>query len=672
MMLEVVFRAALCALLLALVVQLGLSTFRVRQAQLLLSVWTAVLLASVAMPVLQRVIPRTIPVSLSRSVSFDRVIETAKPATASRLKAPVSSMTVTSAKISSDNVTPGRPVALSNSPPPVASASRAFDWKAWVTEVYLSVAAVLLFRLLLGLGLSWKLLRSAHPVVDDWVACGPIPKSGRIRTSARVSAPVTIGFTVLLPIECVNWDARRMQAVLAHEASHVARGDFYIQLLSQLNRLVFWFSPLSWWLHARLTSLAELASDDAAVEAVGDRPAYASILLEVARLAEVAQFARANAMSVAMARPSLVCQRIERILSEQAAPRRVGRFRQVMMAVGVAPVAMLAAVLLAEADPAAPSNEPHTRITIDPKLLDSYAGFYRNAATGSLMIVTREADHLLTHRAGNQPVPEYPYTDHDFFLTIVPQQNSFVTDAAGAVVRLVHHQKGRDEVLERISAEAAELEESARLKRLSDERTPRTAITIDPHLLDGYVGAYQLKPLLVFTVTRDGDRLFAKLTGQQIYEVHPYTDHDFFYTIVAAQLSFLSGPDGKASALVLHQNGKDQTAPRVDLGVAEELDKRRAEQSAPHTAIKIDPKLLDGYIGRYSNADMEMTATREGEQLYFQVTGYGRYPVYPYTEHDFFATVASLQFTFTTDDTGKVTQLVRHQRSTDVLLKREE
>ncbi len=364
-MLEVVFRAALCALLLALVVQSGLYVFRVRQPQLLLSVWTAVLLASVAMPVLQHVIPQAVPVSLSGSLSLDRVIEVAKPAKISRPQRPLSSA-VRSLTIPLDKVARGP--AIASTPP------KAFAWKTWGTGVYLSVAAILLFRLLLGLGLSWQLLHSARPVVDDWVNRGRIPVTGRIRTTARISAPVTIGFTVLLPIECVNWDARRMQAVLAHEASHVARGDFYIQLLSQLNRLVFWFSPLSWWLHARLTSLAELTSDDAAVEAVGDRPAYASILLEVAQLADVTQLVRARAMSVAMARPSLVCQRIERILSEPTAPRRVSWLRQATLAVGVAPVAMLAAVVFADAQSRDPADQPHTRIAIDFKIAGCLRG----------------------------------------------------------------------------------------------------------------------------------------------------------------------------------------------------------------------------------------------------------------------------------------------------------
>jgi beta-lactamase regulating signal transducer with metallopeptidase domain len=644
-MLEIVVRAAICTMLLALVVKLCLWTLRVRHPILLLSAWTAVLIASVAMPVLQR-LPSAVPAPLSRSFSPVGIVN---PGVA----APLPPLSVISSTIFSSGATAARGL----------KTNRQIAWRTWLTDGYVLVATLLILRLLLGLVLSLRMLRATQPVSAEWAV------GRKLRTSTWIGAPVTIGTSVLLPAECVNWDTRRRQAVLAHEGSHVARGDFYVQLLSQVNRAVFWFSPLAWWLHGRLTVLAELASDDAAIEALGDRPSYAAILLDIAGLP------RNPSIGVAMARPTTVSQRIERILAQELTPGRVSRFRQTIIALGVAPLALLTAVLFAKAAPQEALKEqeaPHTRITIDPKLLDSYVGFYLNAATNSLMIVAREDDHLLTRRAGNQPVPEYPYTDHDFFLTVVPQQNSFITDASGAVVRVVHHQSGREETLERITPEAAQQYEDARLKRVAEERTPHTEISIDPHLLDGYVGTYQLRPELVFTVTRDGDHLWAKLTGQQTFEVHPYTERDFFYTIVAAQLSFVLGPDGKASAVVLHQNGKDQTAPRVDPSIAEAADAKRAEQSAPHTAIKIDPHLLDGYVGRYSNENLEITATREGDQLFMQVTGYGRYAVFPYTDHDFFATIKPIQITFTTDNTGKATQLVRHQNGKEDLLNRED
>lgn len=351
--------------------------------------------------------------------------------------------------------------------------------------------------------------------------------------------------------------------------------------------------------------------------------------------------------------------------------------RPAACALTFAPFALTAAISVAGAAP--PNNamldqqrEPHTAIAIDPKLLDSYVGSYRNPKTGSVMIVTREGDHLLTRRAGNPPVPEFPYTDHDFFLTVAPQQNSFVTNASGEVVRVVHHQMGQTETLERLSTEDGQREVAAVMQRLESERAPHVEVAINPQLLDGYVGAYQLAPRLAFTITRDGNKLFSRLTGQQNYELHPYSDHDFFFTVVPAQLTFVAGADGKASAVILHQNGRDQTAERVDPGLAQALDRKLAEEREPHTAINIDPRLIDQYVGRYLNDELEIAVTREGNQLFVQATGYGRYPVYPYTNHDFFTTIVPAQITFASDDTGKATQAILHLRGKDDILNRVE
>jgi len=81
-------------------------------------------------------------------------------------------------------------------------------------------------------------------------------------------------------------------------------------------------------------------------------------------------------------------------------------------------------------------------------------------------------------------------------------------------------------------------------------------ITLDPKVLETYVGVYQLAPGVTFAITQEGARLFAQLTGQDKFEVYPETQHDFFYKVVDAQLTFEPG------ALVLHQNGRDQRAKR--------------------------------------------------------------------------------------------------------------
>ncbi len=91
----------------------------------------------------------------------------------------------------------------------------------------------------------------------------------------------------------------------------------------------------------------------------------------------------------------------------------------------------------------------------------------------------------------------------------------------------------------------------------------RTAVEVDPALYDAYVGRYQLAENLVFTVTRQGDRLFVQLTGQPRFEVFPESETKFFLRVVDAQITFGRADDGSVDHLVLHQNGVDQQAGRI-------------------------------------------------------------------------------------------------------------
>ena len=82
-------------------------------------------------------------------------------------------------------------------------------------------------------------------------------------------------------------------------------------------------------------------------------------------------------------------------------------------------------------------------------------------------------------------------------------------------------------------------------------------------MYDGYVGHYQFGPAAVMTITRTGKQIFTQLTGQGPLEIFPSSKTEFFAKVVNAQISFQTDPQGKATALVLHQNGS-QTAPRMD------------------------------------------------------------------------------------------------------------
>ena len=436
------------------------------------------------------------------------------------------------------------------------AAGNMLPWGAGLLAVYVAVAGTMTLRLLVGVGLSIRMLRRARVLRLDGA------HGLRVCVSREVSGPVTLGGTVLLPPDCEHWPEDRLLAVMAHESAHARAGDFYVLLLSRVSRALFWFSPVAWWLHARLAMLAEMASDDVAIAELGDHAGYASVLLDMARPA------RGAWVGVAMARPATVERRIERILAGGRAPLRAGGIERILAAGGVLCLTAIAAISLVGRTKTEPVralylSSLYRPVAIDPALLDRYAGYYRNAGNGSIMVVARDGDHLTTHRAGLPPVPEYPYTEHDFFLTTVPQQNTFVTDQSGAVVQVVHHQNGRDEVLDRIDADAGEIQAAAVKQRFAQERAAYVERPIAAALLDAYAGVYALSSRSTVTVTRRGAALDVQFNGRPSHEFHAYGERDFFSATAAAQISFVTGPDGRARAFVLHEGGKDRTAERA-------------------------------------------------------------------------------------------------------------
>ena len=92
---------------------------------------------------------------------------------------------------------------------------------------------------------------------------------------------------------------------------------------------------------------------------------------------------------------------------------------------------------------------------------------------------------------------------------------------------------------------------------LSPQPKPRTAVEIDPALLDNYVGTYELGPEFSITVTAAAGQLYIQASGQDRFPAFPESDASFFLKVVDAQISFETGADGKATGLVLHQNGQD-------------------------------------------------------------------------------------------------------------------
>jgi beta-lactamase regulating signal transducer with metallopeptidase domain/regulator of replication initiation timing len=332
---------------------------QVRNLSLRLSVWKAVIGVALAMPVLAICLP-PLPVSVPVPEMIPGFSEsTAKTETSMSvfvMQAPTrASVIVSPAPRRANIVDAGR---AKDRIKPFASFSRSVDVprSTLALGVYSAGALFLAFRFLLGWFLSYKLRQASRAIHDlelvrrfrcrcDAAQLRALPQ---LAESDRLSVPLTCGVMrpfVLLPADWRAWDAEKLDAVLAHEISHLARRDALTERLALLHRSIFWFSPLAWWLPRCLADLAEEASDEAAL-ATGTEPTkYAEILLGFLEdLNSVS--CRAHWQGLAMAQAGSAEKRLDRILNGRGIMSMQAKKSVVaVLVLGSLPVVLVAAAL---------------------------------------------------------------------------------------------------------------------------------------------------------------------------------------------------------------------------------------------------------------------------------------------------------------------------------------
>jgi len=307
------------AVLLAAGVAVVLWVFRIRSSSTRHAAWTAVAAAMLLMPLLTRIAP---PVHVAFPTTISNV---ARPA------AQISEQLLSEASPAAGPVVavPSASPVAAPAVAPITVAPRAAtrrDLLPTLAGVYLLVVAALLIRFLFGAFHLIRIRRSSRPIADSSAA-------GDAMESGLVATPVTVGLfapRVILPLTWRDWSPGTLAAVLAHERAHASRRDPLIALLAHLNRVVFWFHPLAWWLERKLATLAEHACDDAALRQV-ERRSYAETLLDIAAMVR-RHNGRLAWPAVGVDGDGRLGQRIDRVLAGNVS-RDPSRARQVLVAV---------------------------------------------------------------------------------------------------------------------------------------------------------------------------------------------------------------------------------------------------------------------------------------------------------------------------------------------------
>jgi GWxTD domain-containing protein len=267
--LRILVESSVRALVIAVAVASVLQAMRVKSPAVLHHAWTGVLAAMLILPAFSLWGPK-IPLPLLPPAPVQSANASAGTAPALKIDSIPASMSPDSRPATLDSpFSPVQAIRTEAMKPPQTR------WGAsdFMVMVYLAGLLFLVARLLTGMIISIRLMRSASPV-------------GRAYHSARCLVPLSVGLVsarVLLPLQSKAWPDDELEAVLVHELEHVRRRDPLVEWLVMLNRSIYWFHPLAWWLRHKLAALAELACDEAVLARGHDPARYAELLLQLAR-----------------------------------------------------------------------------------------------------------------------------------------------------------------------------------------------------------------------------------------------------------------------------------------------------------------------------------------------------------------------------------------------------
>jgi beta-lactamase regulating signal transducer with metallopeptidase domain len=266
---DLVLDVSLRSVAAAAAVGVVLAVLRVRSGAARHAAWAAVLLTMLTMPVLLTVMPRVnVPVPSSMVSSFDSFTSDVRPYQPDGTRPTADTVRPSSSTVvQQPAVDPIMPVSRSG-----------IDARTVLIGIYAAGALVLLIHMARGWFLTRRLIGRAVPVACD--------NAAPVFETPAIAVPMTAGIVspcVLVPVQWRAWPEDTLRAVLAHENAHIARRDALVALLARLNRVIFWFHPLAWWLERTLAVTAEHACDEAAAREMGQPRRYAEVLLDMAQ-----------------------------------------------------------------------------------------------------------------------------------------------------------------------------------------------------------------------------------------------------------------------------------------------------------------------------------------------------------------------------------------------------
>jgi len=189
----------------------------------------------------------------------------------------------------------------------------------------------------------------------------------------------------------------------------------------------------------------------------------------------------------------------------------------------------------------------YAAISLAPNAAAEYEGVYENG-TGQMRVITTEEGRMY-FQSGYAPkiqVQAYQadrfFFEEDPFLTL-----AFERSATGKVEKLITRDRQRIGVWQ-----------------ITGKPIPSPdGITLDESALTPIIGTYEVNPEVMFSVTREGGRVYVQATGQEQLEMFAESETKFFLKVNDALLEFVKDDSGAVRKAVISQGGRMTEAKKV-------------------------------------------------------------------------------------------------------------
>ena len=181
--------------------------------------------------------------------------------------------------------------------------------------------------------------------------------------------------------------------------------------------------------------------------------------------------------------------------------------------------------------------------------------------------------------------------------------------------------------------------------------TKKDVVKLTEDQMNQWVGAYKFENDAIRHIFMKDGKLSSMRESDTntVFEIFALSENRFMFEEGTIEYKFSKTADGKRQAIFITD----------DESVGTEIDKAMPEA---RKEITLSNDVLIAYAGKYElGPNFYVDVTVEGNQIFGQATGQGKFEIFAQDKVTFFAKVTALKVEFNKDDSGKVESFTLYQ-----------